>query len=85
MYFRSDCDKANKPEKRKTEVDRSLCDGKSEPEQSKESIHKLNEIIRQLYEDNIEGKISHERFIKMSGNFISEFMPPQPKKTKKSA
>ena len=35
-------------------------------------IKKLDEIIQKLYEDNIEGKISDERFAKMSANYEAE-------------
>lgn len=41
---------------------------KRELEQSQTRISKLDEIIQRLYEDNIEGKISDERFAKMSEN-----------------
>ena len=58
--------------KSKTELDKSLRDCKRELEQSQARIHKLDDIIQRLYEDNIEGKISDERFMKMSGNYESE-------------
>ena len=58
--------------KSRAEVDRSLRDGKRELEQSQARIHKLDEIIQRLYEDNIEGKISDDRFIKMSENYEAE-------------
>lgn len=58
--------------KSRAEVDRSLRDGKRELEQSQARIHKLDEIIQRLYEDNIEGKISDERFVKMSENYETE-------------
>lgn len=58
--------------KSRAEVDRSLRDGKRELEQSQARIHKLDEIIQRLYEDNIEGKISDERFAKMSENYEAE-------------
>ena len=53
-------------------MERSLRDGKRELEQSQARIHKLDEIIQRLYEDNIEGKISDERFAKMSENYEAE-------------
>ena len=35
-------------------------------------ILKLVEIIQRLYEENIEGKLSDERFVKMSANYEEE-------------
>lgn len=58
--------------KSRADVERSLRDGKREMEQSQARIHKLDEIIQRLYEDNIEGKISDERFVKMSENYETE-------------
>ncbi len=58
--------------KSKTELDRSLRNCKCELEQSQARIHKLDCIIQRLYEDNIEGKISDERFMKMSENYEVE-------------
>ena len=58
--------------KSRAEVDRSLRDGKRELEQSQARIHKLDEIIQRLYEDNIEGKISDERFARMSATYEAE-------------
>ena len=43
-----------------------------ELEQSESRIKKLDLIIQRLYEDNIEGKISDDRFIKMSENYEKE-------------
>jgi site-specific DNA recombinase len=58
--------------KSQAELDRSLKDGKRELEQAQSRIRKLDEIIQRLYEDNIEGKISDERFVKMSANYEEE-------------
>lgn len=58
--------------KSRAKVDRSLRDGKRELEQSQVRIHKPDEIIKRLYEDKIEGKISDERFTKMSENYEAE-------------
>lgn len=58
--------------KSRADVERSLRDGKREMEQSQARIHKLDEISQRLYEDNIEGKISDERFVKMSENYETE-------------
>ena len=58
--------------KSRAEADRELRDCKKELEQSQARINKLDEIIQRLYEDNIEGKISDERFCKMSESYESE-------------
>jgi uncharacterized Zn finger protein (UPF0148 family) len=58
--------------KKLAEVDRSLRDGKRELEQAQTRIRKLDEIIQHLYEDNLEGKISDERFVKLSENYENE-------------
>ena len=58
--------------KTRIELDRSMRDGKRELEQSQARISKLDEIIQRLYEDNIEGKISDERFAKMTANYEAE-------------
>lgn len=47
-------------------------DGKRELEQAQARIQKLDEIIQRLYEDNVEGKISDERFVKMSASYEEE-------------
>ena len=53
-------------------LDRSMRDAKRELEQSQARINKLDDIIQRLYEDNIEGKISDERFAKMTANYEAE-------------
>lgn len=58
--------------KTRIELDKSMRDGKRELEQSQARIKKLDEIIQRLYEDNIEGKISDERFAKMTANYEAE-------------
>lgn len=58
--------------KKRAEVDRSLRDGKRELEQTQTRIRKLDDIIQHLYEDNLEGKISDERFVKLSENYENE-------------
>lgn len=57
---------------KRAEVDRSLRDGKREMEQAQARIRKLDEIIQHLYEDNLEGKNSDERFVKLSENYENE-------------
>lgn len=58
--------------KKRAEADRSLRDGKREREQAQTRIRKLDEIIQHLYEDNLEGKISYERFVKLNENYENE-------------
>lgn len=54
------------------ELDRQLRDSHRELEQTKDRIAKLDSIIQRLYEDNIDGKISDERFSKMSATYEEE-------------
>lgn len=58
--------------KSRAESERSMREGKRELEQAQTRIRKLDEIIQKLYEDNLEGKISDERFAKMSANYEAE-------------
>jgi len=58
--------------KTRIDLDRSMRDGKRELEQSQTRINKLDGIIQRLYEDNIEGKISDERFTKMTASYETE-------------
>ncbi len=53
-------------------MNRSIRDGKRELDQAKARMHKLDEIIQKLYEDNLDGKISDDRFSKMSANYEEE-------------
>lgn len=53
-------------------LDKSLRDDKRELEQSQARIAKLDDIIQRLYEDNISGKVSDERFAKMTANYEAE-------------
>lgn len=56
----------------RSDVDRTLRDSKRKLEQAQARIKKLDGIIQRLYEDNIEGKISDERFSKMTANYEAE-------------
>ena len=56
----------------RSESERNLRDGKRELEQAQNRIRKLDDIIQRLYEDNLEGKISDERFSKMTANYEAE-------------
>ena len=58
--------------KSQEELSRSMRDNKRELEQAQARIRKLDEIIRRLYEDNIEGKITDERFSRMSASYEEE-------------
>jgi len=58
--------------KTRTALDRSLRDNKRELEQATQRIRKLDEIIQRLYEDNLEGKISDDRFAKMTTSYETE-------------
>ncbi|OCN06374.1 recombinase [Erysipelotrichaceae bacterium MTC7] len=54
------------------ELNKELKDSHKEYEQAMARINKLDTIIQRLYEDNVEGKISDERFMKMSATYESE-------------
>ena len=56
----------------RADVDKTLRDSKRELEQAQARIKKLDEIIQRLYEDNLEGKVSDERFSKMTANYETE-------------
>lgn len=53
-------------------VEREIRESKKEYESAQARINKLDTIIQRLYEDNIEGKISDERFMKMSATYEAE-------------
>ena len=42
------------------------------PSEARQRTEKLDTIIQKLYEDNVEGKITDERFAKMSATYESE-------------
>lgn len=54
------------------ELNRNLKDYKKELSQAQQRYAKLDTIIQRLYEDNIEGKISDERFAKMTSTYEAE-------------
>ncbi len=56
----------------KAETEKTLRDEKRKLEQAESRVHKLDTIIQRLYEDNVEGKISDERFAKMSESYEAE-------------
>ena len=54
------------------ELSRQLRDSNRELAQAEKRIGKLDGIIQRLYEDNVEGKISDERFVKLSASYEAE-------------
>jgi len=54
------------------DVSRQLRESNKELEQAQARIAKLDSIVQNLYEDNLDGKISDERFAKMSANYDAE-------------
>ncbi len=54
------------------ELDRNFKDYRKEISQAKQRCIKLDTIIQRLYEDNIEGKLSDERFQKMTASYEQE-------------
>ncbi len=56
----------------KNESEKGLRERKRELEQSEARVQKLDGIIQKLYEDNLDGKISDDRFAKMSANYEAE-------------
>ena len=55
-----------------TEMNRQLRSSNRELSQAEERIGKLDGIIQRLYEDNVEGKISDERFAKLTASYEAE-------------
>lgn len=53
-------------------LSKQLRDSTRELEQSAQRVSKLDTIVQRLYEDNIEGKISDERFAKMTATYEEE-------------
>ncbi len=58
--------------KSKAETDRGLREAKRELDQSQTRIRKLDDIIQKLYEGNVDGKISDDRFMKLSETYEAE-------------
>ena len=53
-------------------MNRQLRSSNRELAQAEERIGKLDGLIQRLYEDNVEGKISDERFAKLSASYEAE-------------
>ena len=51
---------------------RELTTAITEKEEAEKRIVELDKIIQSLYEDKVAGKISEERYIKMSDNYEAE-------------
>ena len=58
--------------KNEKDLSRQLRDSTRELEQAMQRITKLDSIIQRLYEDNLDGKISDERFFKMTATYEQE-------------
>ena len=58
--------------KNEKDLNRQLRDSTRELEQATQRIRKLDEIIQRLYEDNLDGKISDERFARMTATYEQE-------------
>ena len=54
------------------ELERRILESKKELEQSMSRVSKIDLLIQRLYEDNVEGKISDEQFIKMTSAYENE-------------
>lgn len=59
-------------QKSKQETERNLRESKKKLETAKARVSKLDGIIQRLYEDNIEGKVSNERFVKLTDTYEAE-------------
>ena len=53
-------------------IEKRIKEAERELEQAKDRTNKLDRIIQKLYEDNVIGKISDERFLKMSKSYEEE-------------
>ena len=51
---------------------RELASAITEREESEKRIDQLDKIIQSLYEDKVAGKLSEERYMKMSDNYEAE-------------
>ena len=54
------------------ETEKAVKRRKKELEQAKKRISKLDRIFKRIYEDDITGAISHERFLKLSSEYEAE-------------
>lgn len=54
------------------EAEKAIKQKKKELEQAKKRIAELDRIFKRIYEDDISGMISHERFLKLSAEYEAE-------------
>lgn len=54
------------------ETEKAVKRRKQELEQAKKRVEELNYIFKRIYEDDITGAISHERFLKLSTEYEAE-------------
>ena len=54
------------------ETEKAVKRRKKELEQAKKRIAELDRIFKRIYEDDISGAISHERFLKLSSEYEAE-------------
>ena len=64
------------------ELNRQLRDSNRELAQAEARIGKLDVIMQRLYEDNVEGKISDERYARMSASYETEQKQLEARKAK---
>ncbi len=58
--------------KSKSELSKTLRESRKELDKAQERLKKLDTVIQKLYEDNVDGKISDERFVKLTVSFEAE-------------
>ena len=54
------------------EAEKTVKRQKKELEQARKRIVELDRIFKRIYEDDINGTISHERFLKLSAEYKAE-------------
>lgn len=59
-------------QQRFTEAEKAVKRQKKELEQARKRITELDRIFKRIYEDDINGTISHERFLKLSSEYEAE-------------
>lgn len=58
--------------KTKSELSKTLREAKKELDKGQERLRKIDAIVKKLYEDNADGKISDERFAKLIASYETE-------------
>ena len=59
-------------QQRFAEAEKAVKRQKKELEQARKRIAELDRIFKRIYEDDINGTISHERFLKLSAEYEAE-------------